>query len=190
MATTSQDIANEALVATGWNKVAVTGFAPTFDNSTVGLILQRIYQPCVAAVLRQYPFECAKQIGIALVLSGGGAPTPFAYEYLYPANCVQFLQLMPAAIVDPNDPLPQFWNVGNNQLAEVMTKVIWTNVKNARGSYTIAPTEAIWDAGLHEAVVRRLGRDLAFALSKPETAQGLNEEAIQELAMAVARGDA
>jgi hypothetical protein len=189
MATTSQDIANEALVDVGWNKVAVTGFAPTFDNSTVGLILQRIYEPCAAAVLRQYPWECGKQIGLALTLSGNVAPLPFSYEYLYPPPCVQFLQLMPSAIADPNDPLPQFWNVGNSQVASVMTKVIWTNVQNARGAYTIYPTEAIWDAGLREAVVKRLGRDLAFALSKPETAAVLSEEAMQELAMGVARVD-
>ena len=189
MAQTSQDVANEALVDVGWNKVQVTGFAPTFDNTTVGLILQRIYQPCVAAVLRQYPWECGKQIGLALTLSGNVAPTPFAYEYLYPPPCVQFLQLMPSAIIDPNDPLPQFWNIGNSQVASVMTKVIWTNVANARGAYTIYPTEAIWDAGLREAVVKRLGRDLAFALSKPETASVLSEEAMQELAMGVARSD-
>ena len=189
MVQTSNDVANEALVDVGWNKTVVSGFAPTFDNTTVGLILQRIYEPCVAAVLRQYPWECGKQIGLVLTLSGNVAPIPFAYEYLYPPPCVQFLQLMPSAIADPNDPLPQFWNVGNSQVSGVMTKVIWTNVQNARGAYTIYPTEAIWDAGLREAVVKRLGRDLAFALAKPETASVLSEEAMQELAMGVARVD-
>jgi len=187
MAQTSNDIANEALVDVGWNKVAVSGFAPTFDDTTVGIILQRIYQPCVAAVLRQSDVECAKQIGLALTLSGNVAPEPFAYEYLYPANCVQFLQLMPSAITDPNDPLPQFANIGNSQVSSVMTKVIWTNVASARGAYTIYPTEAIWDAGLREAVVKRLGRDLAFALAKPETASVLSEEAMSELAMSISR---
>lgn len=187
--TTSNDIANEALVDAGWNKVFVSGYAPTFDNSTVGLILQRIYQPCVAAVLRSYPWECAKQIGLALTLSGNTAPPPFSYEYLYPVNCVQFLQLMPPSLTDSNDPLPQSWAVGNSQVASVMTKVIWTFIAGAYGTYTIPPIEAIWDAGLREAVVKRLARDLAFALAKPETAMAMSEEAMQEASTAMARVD-
>ena len=188
MTITSNDIANQALVDVGWNKVQVTGVAPTFDNTTVGLILQRIYQPCVAAVLRSYPFECGKQIGKTLTLSGNTAPGIFAYEYLYPPNCVQFLQLMPAS-PDPNDPLPQFWDVGNNLVSGVMTKVIWTNLQNAAGAFTVTPIENIWDAGLVQAVVKRLGRDLAFALSKPETAQMLTEDMMQEVALAMSRTD-
>jgi len=187
MTVTSNDIASEALVDVGWNKIQISGLNPTWDNTTVGLILQRIYSPCAAAVLRQYPWECGKQIGLALTLSGNVAPLPFSYEYLYPPPCVQFLQLMPSAIADPNDPLPQFANIGNSQVAGVMTKVIWTNIASARGTYTVYPTEAIWDAGLREAVVKRLGRDLAFALAKPETASVLSEESMQELAMGVAR---
>jgi hypothetical protein len=187
--TTSNDIANEALVSAGWNKVYVTGVAPTFDNTTVGLMLQRIYQPCVAAVVRGYPWECGKQIGQPLTLSGGVAKEPWGYEYFFPSNCVQFLQLMPGTITDANDPLPQFWDVGNNTLTGVMTKVIWTNVANAAGSYTISPIENIWDAGLREAVVKRLARDLAFALAKPETAMALSEEAMQEMALAQSRVD-
>ena len=189
MTVTSTDIVNEALVDIGWNEVSVTGVAPTFDNTTAGLILQRIYQPCVAAVLRGYPFECAKQIGLALTLSGNAAPLPFSYEYIFPANCVQFLQLMPGTISDVNDPLPQLWDVGNSQVSSVMTKVIWTNVQNARGAYTISPTEAIWDAGLRQAVVKRLGRDLALALSKPDLAAVMSEEMMQDAAMAMARTD-
>lgn len=189
MPVTSNDIANEALQDIGWNQVSVAGVAPTFDGTTAGLILQRIYQPCVAAVLRSYPFECGRQIGLALTLSGNVAPAPFAYEYLFPSNCVEFLQLMPPTFTDPNDPLPQLWDVGNAQVAAVMTKVIWTNVQNARGAYTITPIENIWDAGLRQAVVMRLGRGLALALSKPETAAGLSEQALQELAMAQSRTD-
>ena len=190
MTQTSNDVGNEALVSAGWTKIQVTGVNPTWDNTTVGIILQRIYSPVVAAVLRDYPWECGKQIGQALTLSGNAAPIPWSYEYLYPSNVVQFLQLMPAAIADSNDPLPQFWNVGNSQIAGVMTKVIWANVANARFTGTLIPIENIWDAGLRQAVVKRLAKVLAFALAKPETAMGLSEEAMQEMAMAQSRVDA
>lgn len=189
MTATSNDIANEALVSAGWTEASVSGFAPTFDNSTVGLILQRIYQPVVNKMLRAFPWDCARKTGVALVASGNLAPSPWAFEYIYPASCIQLWQVMPAAIGDPNDPLPQFFNVGNAQVGGVMTKVIWTDFAGALATFNASPLESVWDAGLREAVVAALAQRLALALGKPETAQGLGDETMLAATMAQSRVD-
>ena len=180
MATTSTDIANEALVMAGWNKAAVTGVAPTFDNSTVGLILQRIYQPCVNAVLRVQPWDCARAV-VSLTASGNTPPFGWSYEFLYPSNAVEVWQVGPPTGYSPNNPLPQLWDVGNSLISSVMTKVIWTNVSPVQAVFNNTPTEAIWDSLLRQAVVRSLAGELALALAKPEMTAFLDNSAKESI---------
>lgn len=171
MAVTSNDVANQALQLVGDDTPPVTGQAPTFDNSTAGKALQRLYAPCVQTVAKQFGWDFARNT-VTLVLSGNAAPLGWTYEYLYPSMAVEVLQLLPATIADPNDPLPINWSIGNSLVSSAQTKVIWANTQNALATINNAPTEATWDALFREAVARLLASELADAVAgKPDTSE-------------------
>jgi len=175
MAVTSNTIANQALALIGDNMPAVAGNAPTFDNSTAGIALQKLYAATVATVARQWGWDLARSI-IALTLSGNPAPGEWSFEYLYPANGIEIWQVRPQTLVDANNPLPVNWSVGNAQVGGNQTKVIWTNLATAYATYNNNPNESTWDPLFQEAVVRLLASELAMALTgKPDTAQSLIE---------------
>ncbi len=168
---TSNSIANEAINLIGDNQPSVTGYAPTFDSSAAGKALQQLYAPTVAAVARQHEWDFART-NAALSLTGNLAPFPWAFEYAYPAQCVQIWQLAPASLTDPNDPLPVNWIAGNSSQG----RVVWTNLAGALAIYNANPPEAIWDALFRESVVRLLASGLAMALAgKPDVAKDLLE---------------
>ena len=174
MAVDSNDIANEALQLVGDNAPQVTGQNPTWDNSPAGLALQRLYGPVVATAQRQWGWDASRS---TVALSATGNTPPDGYwtrEYLYPANGIQVWQLLDPSNTDPNNPLPVNWSVGNNEVASVQKKVIWTNVASALCTYNNNPTESTWDALFREAVVRLLASELAMALfGRPDTEASL-----------------
>jgi len=175
MAVTSNEIANQAIQLIGDNQPAVTGQAPNFDTSTAGIALSKLYIPCVRTVGRKFGWDFARS-QFTLALSGNAPPVGWAYEYVYPAFGVEVWQLLPAAITDPNNPLPVRWSVGNNEVGGTQTKVIWSNLANALCNYNNAPSEATWDPGFRESVVRLLASELAMAIAgKPDTMQTLTE---------------
>lgn len=168
---TSTTIAQQAINLIGDNQPPITGVAPSFDNSTAGIALQSIYAPTVQTIARQYGWDFARR-QVALAPSGNAAPFPFGmpFEYVYPGNGLEVWELQPTIIVDPNNQLPQTWVVGNTLINNVQTKVIWTDLASALATYNNQPSEATWDAGFVEAVVRLLASKLAAAIAgKPET---------------------
>ena len=175
MPITSNDIANQAIQLIGDNQPTVTGFAPTFDNSTAGLALQRVYAPCVQTVGRQFAWDMARNT-IALTLSGNTAPWPWSFEYLYPTNGIQVWQLHPNNLPDVNNPLPYNWNVANAVVGGQQQRVVWSNLANAFCTYNNNPNENTWDALFRETVVRLLASELAMAVAgKPDVSQGYLE---------------
>jgi hypothetical protein len=176
--TTSNDIVNEALLLFGNDGPPVTGVAPLFDSSAAGKAASRIYQSCVAAVAREYEWDFSRQQGVNLTLSGNVAPFPWAYEYVYPPQCIQLWQLAPAVLADPNDPQPLRWSVGNNVVGGTQSRVIWSNVQNAKAAFNGNPAEGTWDSLFRAAVVRVLASELSMALAgKPDSSQTLLEHA-------------
>lgn len=175
MTVTSTDIANQALQLMGQNEPAVTGVAPTFDDSKAGVALQSLYQPCVNTVARQFGWDFGRNVA-TLSTTGNTAPVGWTYEYLYPTNAVEVWQLVPTSLTDANDPVPYNWATGNALVGGIQKKVIWANLANAKVVYNNAPTEDTWDALFREAVVRLLASELAIALAgKPDTSTVLLE---------------
>lgn len=113
--TTPADIVNQAvqLVAGYDNQSPVTGSPPYFDQSVVGLAAGIIYNNVVQAVTRQLAPEFARTVTTDLELSANTPPLGFNYEYLYPTDGAQLLQVIPATFADENDPRPVDWTVGN-----------------------------------------------------------------------------
>ena len=174
MTVTSNDIANQAIQLIGDNQPAVVGNAPNFDNSVAGIALSKLYTSSVATVARQWGWDFARH-AVALTPTGNTPPPGWAFEYLYPGT-VQVWQIQPPTSSDPNNPLPVQWDVGNNLVASVQTKVIVTNLAGAIAVYNNNPSESTWDPLFREAVVRLLASELAMALTgRPDTSQALLE---------------
>lgn len=174
MPVTSNDIVNQAINLIGDNQPRVQGQWPTFDSSTAGIALQALYGPCVATIQRQFEWDASRNI-IALVATGNTPPFPWAFEYGYPSNGIELWEIMPAS-GDPTDPVPYDKLVGNTLVLNVQQRVIWTNLANAVAIYNNNPTEATWDAGFREAVVRLLASELAMAVAgKPDLTQVMLE---------------
>lgn len=173
--TTSTDIVNQAVQLIGDNQPPVTGSAPNFDSSPAGQAAAVLYGPAVQTVGRRFGWDFARNL-VALTLSGNPASVLWPFEYLYPANGVQVWQMVPAALADPNNPLPVNWTVANAVVGNVQKKVIQTNLQNAQAVYNNNPNENTWDPLFREAVVRHLASEMAMAIAgKPDTAQAALE---------------
>lgn len=147
----------------------VTGTPPTFDGSKIGLVAGAVYNEVVYTIGRLYDYDFSRTV-VNLALSGN--PTPrrgFAFEYLYPATCIQLRQIMPIIGADPNNPLPNTHLVGNVLVGSALTKVVWTSIASAQAEISNAPPEGLWDAAFQEAVVRELAAKLALGgVGKPD----------------------
>lgn len=171
MTVTSNDVANEALQLIGDNAPTVAGQNPTWDSSTAGVALSKLYSAVVATVARQWGWDLARNT-VALTLSGNTPPFPWTVEYIYPTNGIEVWQLAPASVTDANNPLPINWNVANNIVAATQTKVIQTNLAGALAIYNNNPSEQTWDALFREAVVRLLSSELSMALyGRPDSSE-------------------
>lgn len=188
MTVTSNTIANQAITYMGDNQAAVTGNSPNFDNSTAGKTLQNLYIPCVQTVGRRFGWDFSRFQG-PLTLSGNPAGLFWTYEYLYPSDCVQLRQLLPATLLDPYDPAPITWIVANSLVSAIPTKVIQTNLISAHAVYTNYPPEATWDSLFRESVVRLLASELAIAIAgRPDTAREMETSGEQFTLFAETRG--
>jgi hypothetical protein len=170
MATSSTQVVNEALGLIGFDGPAVTGVSPGFDSSTAGKAAALYYVPAVTAVARMHGWDFARTVA-AMVTSGNTAPFPWSYEFLYPGNCAQFLEISSPTIADPNNPVPYDKARGTSIVNGVQVSVIWANISPAVGIFTGLPVESTWD-GLFEAdVIRYLASQFAMSqLGKPDAA--------------------
>ena len=151
--------------------------------AVIGPATAVIYVPTVQLMLRELDPDFAR---FTAALTTAVAPPnwpPWAFEMLYPADCVRLRQVRPPAtgtgsLADPNDPQPIRANVAFDIIASVNTKVILTNQAGALAVYTSsAVTEAAWDSVFTDAVVRRLANPLAMALSgRPDFAKTILEQ--------------
>lgn len=174
MPATPTDVVNEALQMVGDNQPAVGGTAPNFDPSAAGIAAKNLYAPTVATVARLFEWDMARST-VALTL-GGTAPSPWAFQYLYPTNGIEVWQIMPTTITDPNNPRPYNWVIANAVVAGAQKKVIHTNLAGALAVYNNNPGPDVWDATFRQAVVRLLASEFAMAVAgRPETSANLLE---------------
>lgn len=171
---TSTEVVNQAIMLMGDNQPLVTGTVQSgFDTSPAGIAAAILYTGVVQTVGRQFGWDFSRAIE-PLQPTGEVAPWPWQNEYYYPADAIQVWQLTPNNIVDPNNPLPVQFVIGNDVEAGIAKKVIWTNLSNALAVYNNSPPESTWDPGFREAVVRLLASEMAMAIAgRPGTSEGL-----------------
>lgn len=150
------------------------------DNNASAKAANIVYIPTVQLMLRELDPDFARYTFVLQLAAGATPPPPWAFEYIYPADCVRVRNVRPpasgpGALADPFDPSPVRSNVAFDLIATVSTKVILTNQLNALAVYTTSSVvESDWDSAFGDAVVRRLGNPLAMALSgRPDFAKEL-----------------
>lgn len=134
---TQAGVVNRALqLVGGWNNSGpVTGSAPNFDGSVQGRAAGAVYDECVQLAGRQFGWDFSRNIA-TLEQSANTPPLGWGFEYLYPPNGIQIRQVLPPdADIDPLDPRPIRWGVGNN-LGGVTTAIgsVFWGVKPVNGS--------------------------------------------------------
>lgn len=179
---TNIDICNQALELIG-DQATVAAFN---DGTPQGNAAGVLFQPAVELVMRQVDPSFARRTAALALSAAVTLVIPWAYEYLYPADCLRLRQVRSPAsptsgFQDPSDPQPIRSALGVDVIATVTTKVILTNQQNAVAVYTSSiPTVAEWDSAFTQAVVRRLANPFAMALAgRPDFARELLAEAEQ-----------
>lgn len=182
MGTTQVAVVNGAL-----EQIAAQSFITSItDGSPAAIAAAVVYAPTVQLILRELDPDFAR-LTAPLVLSAAPTPVPpWAFEYLYPTDCVRLRQVRPpgsgtGSLSDPNDPVPIRANVAFDLISATATKVILTNQVNALAVYTSTQaTEAMWDSVFADAVIRRLANPLAMALSgRPDFAEKILMQSAQ-----------
>lgn len=186
---TTAQVVNSALEQIA-SQIQITSLT---DGSPAAKAAATVYSPTVSLLLREIDPDFARFTApLAIAVTPPSYP-PWAYEYVYPADCLRLRQVRPLAggILDINDPQPIRANVAFDIIAAVSTKVILTNQVNALAVYTSStPAEAQWDAVFADAVVRRLANPLAMALSgRPDFAKEILMQSAQMASTAEAVDD-
>lgn len=189
MGTTAAAVVNYALELSA-TQAYITSLT---DGTPEANAAQVVYQPVVQLLLREMDPDFARFTAPLVIAVTPPSYPPWAFEYIYPSNCVRLRQVRPpgtgpGALTDPYDPYPIRANVAFDVIATVATKVILTNQLNALAVYTSsAVTEAQWDSAFAETVSRRLANPLAMALSgRPDFAK----EILQQSAMMAVSAEA
>lgn len=194
--TTGAAVVNEALSLID-SQSFVTGSYPNFTDGTtqnvVGTAANTVYALARDMLLRQINPEFARVTAVLSAAPSSVTPIPpWAYEYLYPSDCLRARQVRPpssgvGALADPNDPLPVRAAVAFDPAGAVNARVVLTNQQNALLVYTSnTPPESVWDGSFAEAMSRRLANPLAMALAgRPDFARELLMESQQFAGMAL-----
>lgn len=192
MALTAADVVNRALEIAG-TQTRITGTAPSFDSTTVGLAAGVLYRPAVEMLLRQINPDFARTAASLSTQSNATllALTKWTNEYTYPATSLRLRQILPApGSYDAHDKPQVTAAVMFDPLSSGgPARVVVANISSAIAMFTTSAAgvggEAMWDSSFAEAVVRRLSSPLAMAVEgRPDYARELLEESARFAQMA------
>jgi len=176
-----EDVINISLVRIGAKRV----IGSILDGSKAAQAALRIYAQTRDDLLRTRDFGFARRdidMTILKQAPAGGyipgvspwnpaqnPPPPWAFEYLYPSDCLRVRSVKPVPIFVQNfNPLPYVFAIDNDNSGDAPVKVILCNVApTAILTYTGQVTNpAEMDADFIEVLVAALGRGLAPALTE------------------------
>jgi hypothetical protein len=185
--TTPADVVNQAIEYSG-NQASVTYTSGVWGpQGSVANAAAVLYVPTWQMVARQLDPDFARRTLALTPELAGTLPPGWAFEYLYPADCLRLRCLAPQpGSYDPYDPQLILGNVALDVIASTPTKVIFTNQTSALGVYTSSDiTEDDWDAMFLMAVVRQLANPFSMALEgRPDYARELLSQALEYEQMA------
>lgn len=189
------DICNRALLSIG-ARATVSSINPS-DGSTQANACAILFTPTFEALARSAQWNCLrKQVTLSLLAAAPGTPenpngttmanppTPWLYEYSYPADCLRMSSIVPSLpfatganvpMTTSNNCAPTNLNFGGQILFQVQYNTdssgnpiitILTDQTQAQAIYTVnQPNPVIWDSQFQAAMVASLAAYLVPALS-------------------------
>ena len=163
MAYAVEDLVNMALDQIGW-----PGHIGTiYEGSPAARVALEVYGITRDTLIEQgdWPFAMAE---VALIANGQTPPTPWAYEYAYPSDCLRVRNVKPGPLtggtVDYN-PQPQLFRPSFDLRTSPPARMILANVSPAILVYNARVTNpASWEPGFVSALVSALAARMAFML--------------------------
>lgn len=200
MATSWESLCNQALRRIGSKKRIGTAY----EGSPEANACLELFSQVRDQLIRSADWDFARRANVQLTLIKGPPPpygfgpwqpwtpayppSPWRYEYAYPADCIQFGAILPPPMIYPVlDPRPALWRVDDDAFdaegnATTPYKVILARTPNALGVYRTRVTNmTLWSPQFAEAFIDAL----AEALAVPLGADPKLKQAEQQTAVAV-----
>ena len=192
-----EDIVNQALDSIGYPR----SIGDIAEGTRAARVAQRAYSETRDEMLRikDWPFA-RRSLTLNLLKQAGNPPynggvwtsafppPPFAFEYLYPLDCLYLRYVRPSPTASPVlDPLPVLFTVANDSSVinndGQATKVILTNQDAAIGVYTGQILDInTWEPLFVMAVVEGLAKKFTVALAQ---SPDLLKDKVQESGLAI-----
>src|SRR5690242_430341 len=164
--TSPEDIANAVLARIGY-KLRIGNM---LEGSPASKLFLDIYGQTRDDLLRQGDWGFAEKITASTTT--GTAPSPWAYQYVYPSDCLKLKQVFsPTYTSDTNNPIPTLFRIGSAGTGTSSSEVIWSQTQTATLVYTSQITNpAMWEPMFIEALIEALARRAAPGLAKLDQA--------------------
>lgn len=178
------DVVNAALVAMGWrNQVG-----SLWDGSDAAKLALAVYGQTRDALLRGSDWGFAQYTAPLTVLKIAPAnyvpptswnptdypPLPWAFEYAYPADCLQVrsLRATPLFVGPDFDPTPVLFQIANDDVDDVSKRTILANLQDAIATYTRRVTDpSLFSVDFADVLVEKLQETLGAALASLQESQ-------------------
>lgn|SRR5512135_56071 len=164
--TSPEDICNASLARIGY-KLRIGNM---LEGSPAAKLFLDIYGQTRDELLRAGDWGFAEKITTGTIT--GSAPSPWAYQYAYPSDCLRLKQVFsPTYTSDTNNPKPQLFRIGSGTTTAGAIEAIWSQTQTATLVYTSQVTNpALWEPMFIEALIEALARRAAPALAKLDQA--------------------
>ena len=188
-----EDIVNLALADIGWAQ----RLGSVYDGSMAAKLALNLYSETRDEVLYSQTWMFARRsasLGAAskTAPTGGYTVTPWSasypaqpwmFEYAFPSDAIRILEVQPNNLPIPNyDPLPNAFEVVNENSTPPSTRVILSNVASAVAFYTGQVTNmSAWTQDFINMVVQRLGQRFLVSLKSGQALEALMKQQDQNV---------
>lgn len=161
-----EDICNMALDGIGYAKHIGT----IYEGSPASRVALEIYGQTRDELLQLGDWPFALREVVLGAVGGQTAPTPWAFEYVYPADCLRIRYVKPGPLTGGtinNDPQPILYRTWNDQRPTPAVRAILCSLATPVLIYTGRVTNpASWEPGFIRALVSALAEKFEPMLAK------------------------
>lgn len=165
MAYSVEDIVNMGLDAIGYPR----HIGDIYEGSPAARVALEIYGETRDEVLQagDWPFA-QREVALTAVV-GQVAPSPWAFEYQYPSDCLRVLYVRPGPLTGgarDDDPQPVLYQIANDTRPGTPVEAILSDTDSAILMYVGQVTDpATWQPNFIKALVAKLAEKMAFMLA-------------------------
>lgn len=163
MTTAVENLINQALDAIGFPK----HIGNIYEGSPAARVALEVYGQARDETLQmgEWPFAMRE---IVLTTNGQTAPTPWSFEYTYPADCLRIMYISPGPLTggaQNNDPQPVLFRAFNDQRPGTPVRAILCSLATPVLFYVGRVTNpSTWEPEFTKALIANLGQKMSFGL--------------------------